>query len=627
MPLDDQKGPRLDAMAVIDQSCVLDEDDELYRRADARALADLDAIIRSRAPLIFIVTPEESKMLDVLTRYCDMRQKKLVMWDCVSGPSTMIAPHNQRTISEDSVALMEPMDMLRWIEEDVDTVGSNDEGSGGGALYVLLDLHHFMQSSLSGAVGQMDGTERDIIRKMRSMCQALKGDRKAVVVISRDRVLPTDLQEIARVIHWPLPTHEEIKEEVDNLVGQLRMKIGGMASNVDKSLPDYTEEERDEMARAFSGMTTDRIVETFRENTVRDYQITPEQHVSRIIAAKRDVISGSDCGLTYIDTDQLPDIGDIGGLAMLKDYLRRRQRSFSEAAREYGLPHLKGVLLIGVQGCGKSMSAKAVGRLWRLPTLRLDMGSIFTGLVGGSENRIRRAIQYMEAMAPCVVWLDEIEKAMAGTGSSDRSDAGTTARVFASLLTWFSDKTSSVYVVATANNPMSLPAEMIRDGRFDDRFFIDLPTEVERVEIFQSHLRKVGRDPALFDVPTLASDDISQNFSGAEIEACIVSGMTDGFFEGVEFGTQHVLAACQAKFPLAITMAEQVQGVRQWARDRCRPASEQLAVMDRQRRRQTAAKKLVSGDQDAQQPQTPELDVDLGPGKPKQEAEGPDLGD
>lgn len=623
-PAVDQR--RLDAIDVIDPDVMVDEDDELYHRADVRAMRELDAIVRSRTQVIFIVTAEEQKMLDVLGRYCDLLEKKLVMWDCVSGPSTLIAPRNQRTISGDAQVLVDPMDMLRWIEEDVDTPGESDDGGGGGALYVMLDLHNFLQCSLSGAVGQMDGTEREIIRKMRSMSQALRADRKNLIIVSRDRVLPTDLQEISRVVEWPLPTKEEIRSEVDNLVGQLQVKVGKMEDDVDKTLPAYTDDERDEMARAFGGMTTDRIIGTFRENTVRDYQITPEDHIARIIEAKRQIISGSDCGLTYIPTDQLPGIDDIGGLSMLKDYIRRRQRSFSEAARAYGLPHLKGLLLIGVQGCGKSMTAKAVGRLWRLPTLRLDMGSIFTGLVGGSENRIRRAIQYMEAIAPCVVWLDEIEKAMAGTGSSDRSDAGTAARVFSTMLTWLSDKTSPVYVIATANNPQTLPAEMIRDGRFDDRFFIDLPTEPERAEIFRSHLTKVGRDPGNFDLPMLSGDDVSANFSGAEIEACIIAAMTDGFFDGVEFETRHVLAACQDKFPLAVTMAEQVQGVRGWARDRCRPASEQLAVMDRQRRRQTAAKKLVSGDADADSEPKEELDVDLGRGK-KRGGEGPDLGD
>jgi len=630
MPREDgpESARRTSATAVIDPNVILNDDDEMYKRADARALVELDAIVRSRAPLIFIVTAEESKMLDVLTRYCDMRSKKLVMWDCVSGPSTLIAPQNQRTIAADAVALMDPIDMLRWIEEDVDMPGENDEGSGGGALYVMLDLHNHMQSSLSGAVGQMDDKERDIVRKMRSMCQALKSDHKAVVVISRDRVLPGDLQEIVRIINWPLPTHEEIREEVDSLVAQLRLKVERMTDDADKTLPSYSVDERDEMARAFGGMTTDRIIGTFRENTVRDYQITPDQHIARIIEAKREIISGSDCGLTYIATDQLPDMDEIGGLSMLKDYIRRRQRSFTEAAREYGLPHLKGVLLIGVQGCGKSMSAKAVGKLWRLPTIRLDMGSIFTGLVGGSENRLRRAIQLMEAMAPCVVWLDEIEKGMAGTGSSDRSDAGTAARVFSTMLTWMAEKTTPVYVVATANSPHTLPAEMIRDGRFDDRFFIDLPTIPERGQIFQSHLRRLGRDPSLFDISLLSSDDISANFSGAEIEACIVAAMTDAFFDDVEVNTEYIANSCRTKFPLAETMAEQVQAVRGWARDRCRPASEQLAVTDRLRRRQTAAKKLVSGgDPDEAQPTDPGLDVDLGPGKPKRATEGPDLGD
>ena len=463
-------------------------DDAVRNRADSRALANLDAVIRSRAPLIFIETAEENKLINILSNYCDLREKKLVMWDCASGPSPLVAPQNQRTISRDHPPMVEPIDMLRFIEEDVDTATSDAEGSGGGGIYIMLDLHNWLQCSLSGAVGQMDGTERDLIRKLRSMCNVLMSDHKTIIAISRDRVLPGDLHEVVRTIQWPLPTQEEIRDEMDSLVGQLHNRIARMADNVDKTPPVYTAENLDEMARAFSGMTTERIGQIFKESTVHDYQMSASDHVSRIIIAKREIVSGSDCGLTYIDTDQLPDISEIGGLSILKDYYGRRQALFGESAREFGLPHLTGTLLIGVQGCGKSMSAKAVGKLWRLPTLRLDMGSIFTGLVGGSENRMRRAIQLMEAMAPCVVWLDEIDKSAAGTGSSDRSDAGTTSRVFSTMLTWMSDKTCPVYVVATANNPQGLPAEMIRDGRFDERFFVDLPTIPERVEIFRAHI-------------------------------------------------------------------------------------------------------------------------------------------
>jgi SpoVK/Ycf46/Vps4 family AAA+-type ATPase len=296
------------------------------------------------------------------------------------------------------------------------------------------------------------------------------------------------------------------------------------------------------------------------------------------------------------------------------------------AARKYGLPNLKGMLLIGVQGCGKSMTAKSVGRLWRLPTLRLDVGAVFTSLVGASENRMRRAIQYMEAMAPCVVWLDEIEKSMAGTGSSDRSDAGTAARVFSTMLTWMSDRTAAVYLVATANNPQTLPAEMIRAGRFDERFFIDLPTIAERREIFFNHIRRFGRDPNMFNMDTLSADDASEHFSGAEIENAIIEAMTNAFSQGGrEFITDDIVAACQSTFPLAETMAEQVNACRGWAKDRCRPASERLSVSDRLKRREKAAKRLEEGEKKEETgamagvdigPQTPLTDDTPAPNSP-----------
>jgi SpoVK/Ycf46/Vps4 family AAA+-type ATPase len=229
------------------------------------------------------------------------------------------------------------------------------------------------------------------------------------------------------------------------------------------------------------------------------------------------------------------------------------------------------VLLIGVQGCGKSLAARAIGSLWKLPVLRMDVGRIFAGLVGASEENMRRAIRTAESVAPAVLWIDELEKGFAGSQSSGFSDGGTTARVFASFLTWLQEKQSPVFVVATANDVSALPPELLRKGRFDEIFFIDLPSQKEREEIFTIHLRKRGRDPKKFDVPVLAR--AAEGFSGAEIEQVIISALYDAFHRGKELDDETILQEIRRTVPLSRMMREHIAALRMWAADRARPAS------------------------------------------------------
>jgi SpoVK/Ycf46/Vps4 family AAA+-type ATPase len=224
-----------------------------------------------------------------------------------------------------------------------------------------------------------------------------------------------------------------------------------------------------------------------------------------------------------------------------------------------------------VQGCGKSLTAKAIASQWQLPLLRLDMGRIFSGLVGSSEENLRKAIRVAESVAPVVLWVDEIEKGMSGLGSSGATDGGVTARVFGTFLTWLQEKTAPVFVVATANKIDALPPELIRKGRFDEIFFVDLPSAAERREIIEIHLRKRGRDPAKFSTEGLS--ELAQSFSGAELEQAIISGLYDAFAEGCELEQRHVEHAIQETFPLATTMAHEISKLREWAHTRTRPAS------------------------------------------------------
>ena len=246
--------------------------------------------------------------------------------------------------------------------------------------------------------------------------------------------------------------------------------------------------------------------------------------------------------------------------------------AFSERARQFGLPAPRGLLLLGVPGGGKSLVAKATANLWQLPLLRLDMGKVFSQMVGSSEENIRSALRLAETVSPAVLWLDEIEKGLAGTISSHRSDAGTTARVFGSFLVWLQEKTEPVFVIATSNNINLLPPELLRKGRFDEIFFVDLPSQREREEIFGIHLAKRHRDPDRFDLVQLARE--TDGFSGAEIEQVIIAALYDAFDDSErELNMDGLKHAITATVPLSRTMREQVNGLRNWARTHARQAS------------------------------------------------------
>jgi len=273
--------------------------------------------------------------------------------------------------------------------------------------------------------------------------------------------------------------------------------------------------------------------------------------------------------LEYYEPDATTD--DVGGLDNLKNWLERRNLAFGGEARALGLDPPNGVLLLGVQGCGKSLVAKAIAKTWKFPLLRFDMGKVFGGFVGQSEFNMRSALQIAEALAPCVLWIDEIEKGLAGMGSSDQLDSGVTARVVGTLLTWMQEKREPVFVVATANRIEMLPPELLRKGRFDEIFFVDLPTASVREEILKIHLRKKKRDPGEFDLPALAG--LSAGYSGAELEEAIREGLIEAFADGHDLCTDDIAGALKATFPLSLTMGESIGQLREWARVRARLAS------------------------------------------------------
>jgi len=287
-----------------------------------------------------------------------------------------------------------------------------------------------------------------------------------------------------------------------------------------------------------------------------------------VFAEKQQIIRKSGL-LEYYATAE--SFAQIGGLSVLKDWLNKRSLAFTSDARAFGLPPPKGILMLGVQGCGKSLCAKAVSTQWQLPLLRFDMGRMFGSLVGSSEENVRRAISVAESVAPAILWVDEIDKAFAGSQGSGASDGGTTARVFGTFLTWLSEKTVPVFVVATANDISQLPPELLRKGRLDEIFFVDLPSLEERMEIFRIHLARRHRPTEQFDLHALA--EASRDCSGAEIEEAINSALYDAFSEQSDITTESVLATLSQTVPLARTMDEQISRLRSWAEGRARNAS------------------------------------------------------
>lgn len=367
--------------------------------------------------------------------------------------------------------------------------------------------------------------------------------------------VPEALRSDIEYIRPKVPTVKELKEE-----------LSAFAKAQDAKLPDA--ETRHEVASSVAGLPRHEAFRLFcrswAEKAELDVVWLRREKATRI--AER--LGGA---LTFVDTD----CPDVGGADILKDWLKSRQNAFlSEAARKYGLPEPKGVLLLGAPGNGKSLTVKDIGKSWGLPLLRLDAGKLYGSLVGQSESQTRQAIEAAEACAPCILWIDEIEK---GFGNGGGLDGGTSQRVFGTLLTWLQEKTAAVFVAATANSIEALPPEMLRKGRFDEIFFVDLPNVTERFEIAKIHLLRRGRDPKKVNANQIAG--VTEGFSGAEIEQAIIDALFTAYNdEGREVTTQDVLEAVKATVPLSKTMKDKIDGLRAWAKGRAKLASTPLGL-------------------------------------------------
>ncbi len=485
---------------------------------------ELRHLIRARYPLIYLRSSEEERVEDAVR---DIREslnkksaspRKLLMWSITEG---FIG-------DEEFPDLRDPIKALDFAIRYEDA-----------AIFLLRDFHPYLKDPV-------------VVRRLRDCHRAFnRSERpKNVVIVSPQLRVPPEVETELAVADFDLPDRAELEALIRQFIEAYQL------SHEEPAVERFTE--------AALGLTYDEASKVLAKSLVRHRDFD----IETILSEKKAIIRKSGL-LEYYESGER--FGDVGGLTVLKEWLVKRQGAFTQKARDFGLPVPKGILLIGIPGCGKSLTAKAVAALWQMPLLRLDVGKVFSGLVGSSEENIRKVISTAEAVAPAILWLDELEKGFSGVQSSGQSDAGTTARVFGSFITWLQEKESAVFVIATANDVSMMPPELLRKGRFDEIFFVDMPTEAERQDIFDIHLQKKNRDPAGFDLATLARE--TRGFSGAEIEQAVVAALYDAFFEDEGLTDARILAAAGEVIPLSLTMKEKIDDLRDWANARARSAS------------------------------------------------------
>ena len=495
-------------------------------------------LLRARHPLLLIETHEEERVIEELDGIAAdpaLRTPRVVYeWTATRGLVRRGAREHQAT---------------RLPAAALEHVVTRDEA----ALFVFRDLHPFLGTGNRPPDVQVVRLLRDIANRFRAA-----SNPACLVMVAPVASLPPDLEKVVTIVDFPLPDEAEMRRLLDRMIDMNR-ESGGFTADVDDT-------DRERLARAATGLTLAEAENAFARAMVSTGTLRGDD-IDIVIEEKRQTIRRSAL-LEFVSTDLT--LADIGGLDNLKSWLAKREGAWSSTAKEWGIPDPKGVLIAGVPGCGKSLTAKCVAETWGLPLLRLDVGRVFSGLVGSSEQNMRTAIRTAEAIAPCVLWIDEIEKGFAGASGS--GDSGTGARVFGTFLTWLQDKAKPVFVIATANSIDRLPAEFLRKGRFDEIFFVDLPTSAERSEIWRLHLikryvstRAADGGVVVDDALTTELAELSDGYSGAEIEQAVIAALFDAFADRRPLKRDDLARAITTMVPLAVTQAEQIARTRQWA--------------------------------------------------------------
>jgi len=477
--------------------------------------------LRAGYPGIYLVSSEEARVEAELKTIAQTLNYRLFAWSVTEGlvdtadGSTREAP--------------EPMEVLRLMADLPEN-----------SLAVLRDFHQFLEEG-----------NPILTRELKDCLRTGKTKGKAIIVLGCRLALPPELEREFVVVHFALPGKTELGLVLDQI-----------AASANQARP--AGELRELLLDSASGLTTIEAENAFALSVVESSSLSPS------IVAREKANEVKKNGLLEV-YPAAASLDDIGGLDLLKEWLLQRKDAFGEEARRYGLPNPKGLLIVGIPGTGKSLTAKATAAVFNRPLLKLDAGRLFAGLVGQSESNLRSVIATVEAIAPCVLWIDEIEKGFSGSRSSGVSDGGTASRVFGSFLSWLQDRTAPVFVVATANDVTQLPPEMLRKGRFDELWFVDLPNQEEREAIWRIQIAKYGRASEKFDTAQLAR--ATDGLTGSEIEQAFIDALYDAFSRREEPTDLTISLQLAELVPLSKLMAEQIQGLRQWAKGRARPAT------------------------------------------------------
>ena len=476
---------------------------------------ELILFLKARYPIVYINTVEEDRVEYVIRKNIKTNlNRSIYTWDFVDGYTNN--PNNE------GFAKKNPLQALELVERlSAETP----------ALFLLKDFNKFL-------------TDLSISRKLRNISRILKLQPKTIIIIGSELNIPKELQDLITVLQFQLPLESEINQELNRLVNSLNINIEpGLFEN---------------LSRACQGLSLERIRRVLSK-IIATYKTIDNNSISVLLNEKKQIIGQTEILEYWSGEDK---ITNLGGLNNLKDWLKKRKTAFSVQAGNYGLPTPRGLLLVGIQGTGKSLTAKAIANEWQLPLLKLDVGKLFGGIVGESESRLRQMINVAETISPCILWIDEIDKAFSNVDS--KGDSGTSNRVLATFISWLSEKNKPVFVIATANNIDLLPLEIIRKGRFDETFFLDLPKNKEREEIFKIHVQQFRPNSwESFDYSKLAK--LSESFSGAEIRQSIIEGMYHAFYEKREFTTDDICLGLNELIPLAQLETTQTLKLQDWA--------------------------------------------------------------
>lgn len=482
-------------------------------------------MLRSRMPIVVIETDDEARVLDLLKEITIAQSggdyAPLFRWTITDGLQRLDIDLEPQTHNS------EPDDVLKHIRA-VRKAGT----------YVLLDFHPYLSNPLT-------------VRLVKDICIGFREAPRQLVFVSHELEVPSELKGFTATFDLALPTREERDRLVRAVATEYAAEHPGKSVRYDPKAYDLL---LDNLA-GLPGGDTERLA---RNAIWQDGAIT-RSDLPEVMQAKYELLNRG--GILHYEYDTAR-FRDVGGLAALKEWMGQRKDAFLAKPEAAHLDAPRGILLIGVQGCGKSLAAKAIAGVFGLPLLRLDFGTLYNKYHGETERNLRDSLATADVMGPCVLWIDEIEKGIAGRGG----ETGTSQRVLASFLTWLAEKSSKVFVVATANDIKELPPELVRKGRFDEIFFVDLPDVGTRTDIFRIHLTKRDRNETTFDLAKLAA--ASDGCSGAEIEQAVVASLYACHARGEDLTTEHILEELQRTRPLAVVMSERIDALRNWAEGR-----------------------------------------------------------